>query len=169
MNRLLSQIEFAVAAAIFAVIVLLVFFASIARFFGHPLIWSIDLAEVLFIWLCFFGAARAMRQRAHLGVDYLVRKLGYRYRLAVEYMLVVCTLVFLGVLTVQGYRLAILNWQRTFGDSGMPYGLVTLAVPVGSIMLIVAILYNSVDAWRRRSDGRTLIFAKPDTEIHEEI
>ena len=52
------------------------------RFFGHPLIWSVDLAQLLFIWLCFIGATRAMRERGHLGVDFLVRPFPHRYRLA---------------------------------------------------------------------------------------
>ena len=60
MLRRLEQIEFAIAAVLLAAIVLLVFMAAIMRFFGYPLIWSVDMAQLLFIWLCFFGATRAM-------------------------------------------------------------------------------------------------------------
>jgi len=30
--------------------------ASVMRFFGYPLVWSVDLAQLLFIWVCFLGA-----------------------------------------------------------------------------------------------------------------
>ena len=61
MLKWLARIEFAAACMLLAAIVALVFVAAIMRFFDHPLIWSVDLAQLLFIWLCFFGAARAMR------------------------------------------------------------------------------------------------------------
>ena len=51
------------AFALLAIITGLVFVASIMRFFGHPLIWSVDLAQLLFIWLCMLGATRAMREK----------------------------------------------------------------------------------------------------------
>ena len=45
----------------------LVFVAAVMRFYGHPLVWSIDLAQLLFIWLCFLGASRAMREHSTLS------------------------------------------------------------------------------------------------------
>ncbi len=114
----LAQIEFAVAALLLATIVLLVFSAAIMRFFGHPLIWSVDMAQLLFIWLCFFGATRAMRNKAHLGIDLLVRHLPRRARYWLEMALSVLFLIFLALLTVEGISLTLLNLPRQFGDSG---------------------------------------------------
>jgi TRAP-type C4-dicarboxylate transport system permease small subunit len=162
MSRRLAQLEFLAGAVLLAVIVALVFVASVMRFFDHPLIWSVDLAQLLFIWLCFIGATRAMRERAHLGVDLLVRLLGHRWRLLIETALAAIFLVFLALLAREGYALTLMNRERLFGDSGLSYAWVTIAVPVGCLMLGLAILANLREAWARRADGRTLVFTRPD-------
>jgi TRAP-type C4-dicarboxylate transport system permease small subunit len=161
MGRLYARIEFAIGATILAVITALVFVAAVMRFFGEPLIWSVDLAQLLFIWLCFIGATRAMRQRAHLGVDLLVRLLPHAGRLWLETALAALTLVFLAILAWEGVELTLLNIERRFGDSGLSYAWVTIAVPVGSALLCASILANLVDAWR--SDR--LVFARVSDSI----
>jgi TRAP-type C4-dicarboxylate transport system permease small subunit len=164
MTRRFAQLELAVAATILAVIVALVFAAAIMRFFGHPLVWSVDLAQLLFIWLCFLGAAKAMREKGHIGIDLLVRRLGHRARLAIEIAVAVVLLVFLGLLASEGYKLTMLNRQRQFGDSGLSYAFVTSAVPIGCLMLALALLCNLVSAWKRRADGHTLVYTRSETD-----
>lgn len=163
MLKRLGQIEFAIAAVILAVTTFLVFIAAVMRFFGQPLIWSVDLAQLLFIWLCFIGAARAMREKGHLGVDLIVRMLPHRRRLAVETAVTLLVLAFLLVLAVEGAKLTWLNRQRVYGDSGLSYAFVTIAVPVGCLMLCGALVHNLVDAWRRR-DGATLVYSRADED-----
>lgn len=162
MTRRLAQLELAIGTGLLAVIVVLVFSAAIMRFFGHPLIWSVDLAQLLFIWLCFIGATKAMREKAHIGIDLVARRLGHRARLGVEIVVTAIVLVFLGLLAVEGYRLTLLNRQRLFGDSGLSYAFVTSAVPIGSLMLAGALLFNLAGAWRRRRDGHTLVYSRSD-------
>lgn len=157
---ILAKVEFVAGTVLLAIITVLVFVAAVMRFFDHPLVWSVDLAQLLFIWLCFIGATRAMRERAHLGVDYLVRLFPHRRRLEIETLLAAVFVIFLLLLAVEGYKLTMLNWQRQFGDSGLPYALVTIAVPAGSIMLSLSILANTLSAWRERAAGRTLIFTR---------
>lgn len=165
MLRRLAQLEFLFACALLAAIVLLVFIAAIARSFGHPLIWSIDMAQLLFIWLAFFGATRAMREKGHLGIDLLIRWLPVKQRFQLELLLTIVTLVFLGLLAVEGYQLTILNMRRQFGYSGISYAWVTSAVPVGCVMLGIALVNNIVRAWSGRHDGSKLIYSRSDDEV----
>lgn len=165
MLRRLAQLEFFVSALLLGTIVVLVFAAAIGRSFGYPLIWSVDMAQLLFIWLCFFGATRAMRHKGHLGIDLLVRWLPHRHRLRVELAISVIILVFFALLAVEGYRLAMQNWQRQFGDSGIAYAWVTLAVPVGCVMMGIALIRNMWVAWQLRRDGETLVYSRPVTAV----
>jgi len=165
----LDQVEYAVAALLLATIVILVFSAALMRFFGHPLIWSVDMAQLLFIWLCMFGATRALRTKSHLGIDILVRYLPHKQRFWLELALSALILAFLAMLTVEGIRLTLLNLARRFGDSGISYGWVTAAVPAGCVMLAIALVVNMVRAWRRRSDGETLVYSRSDTEIAQAV
>lgn len=160
MSDFFSKLEFVVGFALLAIITGLVFIAAVMRFFGTPLIWSVDLAQLLFIWLCFVGATRAMRQRAHLGVDFLVRQFPHRGRLIIETILALVILTFLGILTWHGYKLTALNIERVFGDSGLSYGFVTAAVPIGCVFLSCAIIANMIEAWRSAASQGPLIFAR---------
>jgi len=151
MSQFLISAEFLAAKLLLAAIVILVFIAALGRTFGYPLIWSIDVAQLLFIWVCFLGANRAMRLKAHIGVDLFVRKLPRTPRWLIEIALALLSLAFLIALAVSGYRLTMLNWQRVYGDSGISYAWVTAAVPVGSALLALTITINLVHALRTRS------------------
>jgi TRAP-type C4-dicarboxylate transport system permease small subunit len=167
-SGLIAQIELVVGLIILGVIVILVFMASLMRFFGHPLIWSVDLAQLLFIWLCFLGADRALRMKGHMGVDLIIRRLGNRKRLLVESALALCTLGFLSSLAVKGVQLTLLNKERLYGDSGIPYYFVTIAVPFGCLMLGITVIRNFIFAWRNKSSGCELIFSK-DNVVKAEV
>lgn len=160
MAKWAAKIEFVIGASLLMAIVFLVFIAAIMRFFGKPLIWSVDTAQLLFIWLCFVGATATMRKKGHIGVDLLVRMLGHKYRLWLETAQAAVFILVMSVLTVEGYRLAVANKERVFGYSGISYYFVTIAVSVGCIALSLTIIGNAVDAWRNRAAGETLIFSK---------
>jgi len=153
MLKRLGQIELAICVILLAIITGLVFVAAITRFFGHPLVWSVDLAQLLFIWVCFLGADKAMREKTHLGMEVPIKYLPYKHRLWVELACSAIVLVFLAVLIVKGYDLTLLNVERTFGDSTLSYGWVTAAVPVGCALIAASLIYNMVTAYRRHGEG----------------
>ena len=153
MLKRLAQVELAICVALLAAITGLVFIAAIMRFYGHPLIWSVDMAQLLFIWLCMLGANKAMREKSHLGMEVMVKYLGYRSHLGLEMACAAIVLAFLAVLAVEGFHLTLLNRERTFGDSTLSYAWVTAAVPVGCFLLGVALMQNMADAWRRSGQG----------------
>lgn len=161
MLKRLGQIELAACVALLAIITGLVFVAALMRFFGHPLIWSVDMAQLLFMWLCMLGSSRAMREKTHIGMEMLVQHLGYRRQFWLEMILSVVVLAFLAVLVVEGYKLTMLNRERTFGDSTLSYAWVTAAVPVGSILVGASLAYNMVTAWLRRREGMLVYSRTP--------
>ena len=159
MLKRLGQIELAICVVLLALITGLVFVASVTRFFGYPLVWSVDLAQLLFIWVCFLGADKAMREKTHLGMEIPVKYLPSRYRLWLEVTCSVIVLAFLAVLAVKGYELTLLNLERTFGDSTLSYAWVTAAVPVGCALIGASLVYNMVHAFRRHRQG-ALIYSR---------
>lgn len=161
-HSILRKIELVIAIVVLAAIVVLVFMAAIMRFFGYPLIWSVDMAQLLFIWLCFLGANRALRERGHLGVALLVRRLNRRARLMLEVALALLIIAFLGVLAVEGVKLTLLNMERVFGDSGISYAFVTIAVPFGCVLMALTVISNLIETLRGRADANRLILSKID-------
>ncbi len=161
MLSLLVRAEAAFGKLLLVIIVLLVFAAGLLRWFDHPLIWSVDLAQLLFLWVSFIGANQALRKRVHIGMDLLVRPLPPSIRSIIEIALALVTLAFLLTMAVMGYRLTMLNLQRVYGDSGISYAYVTGAVPVGCLLLAITLsghVWNLVRRWRSE---RVLVFSDP--------
>lgn len=169
MGSMFLKAEALLAGGLLAVIVFLVFIAGVMRWFGEPLIWSVDLAQLLFVWVSFLGADMALRKRAHIGIDYLVRRLPARARVLVDLVLAAACLGFLGVMAVMGYRLTMLNMERLFGDSGIPYALVTIAVPAGCILLGLTLVQQALAALRSLNGRPRPIFAAETGDGIEEI
>jgi TRAP-type C4-dicarboxylate transport system permease small subunit len=163
MLKRLGQIELAICVVLLAIVTGLVFVAAITRFFGYPLVWSVDLAQLLFIWVCFLGADKAMRDKTHLGLEVPVKYVPYKYRFWLEVACTALMLAFLAVLAVKGIDLTVLNLERTFGDSTLSYAWVTAAVPVGCALLGASLVYNLVHAWRRRRQGM-LVYTRTKTD-----
>ena len=52
-------------------IVLIILFGGISRSIGHPVIWSLEIAMVLFAWVSMFAIDYAFQTRRHIGIDAL--------------------------------------------------------------------------------------------------
>ena len=97
-----------------ALMVELVFGNVVLRYaFNSGISLSEELSRWLFVWMTFLGAVVALGDRAHLGTDMLVGRLGRRGKqlcLALAYlaMLGVCWLVFRGALEQTR-----INWDTT--------------------------------------------------------
>lgn len=90
--------------ACLAVMVALVFGNVVMRYaFNSGIALSDELSRWLFVWMTFMGAIVALRERSHLGTDFLVSRLGVTGKkvcLGTGYllMLFVCWLLFKGSL-----------------------------------------------------------------------
>jgi TRAP-type C4-dicarboxylate transport system permease small subunit len=135
LNRF-NQIEEFISMLFLAVIVIFVFAAAIMRTIGYPIIWSVEIAQLLFIWVCMLGANQALRRDEHVGVDFLVRRLSTAARLKLDFCLYVVVACFLILLIVYGIQLSLLNPERTLGSVSLPYSLVTIAVPFGAGLML---------------------------------
>src|SRR5438128_300629 len=76
------RLDHRVARVEAAFIIILVFlltavtFAQVATRYvlGDPLIWSEEAARYLFVWVSMIGAALAIREGGHFGLDLLIRR-----------------------------------------------------------------------------------------------
>jgi len=67
----------AILALLLALMVVLVFGNVVLRYaFNSGITVSEELARWLFVWMTFLGAVLALRERAHLGTDMLLSRLG---------------------------------------------------------------------------------------------
>lgn len=122
------------------VLVVLVFIAACLRWFGVSVAWSIEIAQLLFVWVCFIGADIALRTKGHIGVDLLRRYLPDRVEQWVQIVCAILMIAFLVFVFYFGTILAFRNWNRRFNTIQISYSFVTLSAPVGSFLMILTLL-----------------------------
>jgi len=167
MSFLIIRVESVVARALLAAMVGLVFMAGVMRWFGYPLVWSMDVAQLLFVWASFIGADMAMRRRGLIAVDLFVRWIPPGYRVYLDLVTGVVILAFLLTLSYLGYKLVMLNLERQFGDSGISYAYVTAAVPIGCLLLAITLAGQIIEALRTARSNPILVFTPVRTKEEE--
>lgn len=168
MSGLILSFESIVGRILLAAMVGLVFVAGVTRWFGYPLVWSMDVAQLLFVWASFLGADMAMRKRGLIAVDLFIRWVPARQRVLVDIAVGSLILAFLLSLAVLGWDLVRLNIEREFGDSGLSYAYVTGAVPIGCLLLAFTLAGQLWEAIRSIPGKPVLVFTPVRAAVVEE-
>ncbi|MBZ5486537.1 TRAP transporter small permease [Halomonas aquamarina] len=114
--------------------------SSIARAIGQPFAGGAELAQFLFIWTAVLGADITLRYGGQVRIDALIVRLPMKLQWLITGASLLLMLVFLCFLAWYGFALATSNWQRPMGVAGLSYGYITLALPVGAVLMIVTLL-----------------------------
>ena len=81
---LLDNFEDEVASLLMMAITVILILQVCTRYFlGDPLSWTEEVSRHLFVWLVFFGASGAIRDRSHIAVDVVSEHLSLRMRLII--------------------------------------------------------------------------------------
>ena len=132
------RFEEKLALVLLAGLAVLVFISALMRTFKHPLNWAQDVALVAFAWLIFIGGDVAVRGSGMIGVDMVVSKLPKSVQKWLDVFYKCLIIAFLCVLVFYGIRMVRQGWSRQIAALGISYGWVTLAVPVGSFLMIIS-------------------------------
>ena len=132
----ITLIERRLSEILLLFMVVFVFIAASLRWFGYPLVWSVDLAQLLFIWISFIGADIALQNNKHIGVDILTRNLPEKVYKKIKFISYLLMLIFLILVAYYGTYLAIMNYKRQFSGWEFSYSWATSAAPVGCILMI---------------------------------
>jgi C4-dicarboxylate transporter DctQ subunit len=90
-----DQLEETLIALILGVMTLITFANVIARYvFNSNILWALETTVFLFAWLVLVGAAYAVKNNLHIGVDILVRALPASMQKTMAITAVLCSLLF---------------------------------------------------------------------------
>ncbi len=117
----------------------LVLFAGVtARYVFHrPIIWSDELASILFLWLAMLGAAVALQRGSHMRLSYLVDRLPPAHRGVAEVLNVAVPLLFVVLVLPSAWDYAddqsfietpALGWSGLVRAAAMPVGLLLIGL-----------------------------------------
>jgi len=131
-----QRLELACACLLFVAIVILVGVAAVARYVGAPIIWSIEVAQLLFVWLCLLAADLALQQQRHFGLSILIDNIAPRWRQILAIVNHSILLVLLAFLLFHAVRNTQLMHSRFIGATRMNASLVHAAMPFGLALMI---------------------------------
>ena len=152
-----------IPAALIVVAEIVVLLAGIlARYVFHkPIIWSDELAAILFLWLAMLGSVIAFQRGEHMRMTAIVGMLGPRARAFLDVIAVAAALVFLVLVMHPAYEFAADEVYVTTPALEIANSWRAAALPVGiALMLLVALLrLASVSDWRHVGGAVALVAA----------
>ena len=129
-------------AAIFGIMLLQIAFRYLLN---APLVWTEELARYLYIWACYLGAVVALRRGNHIVIGLVQDRLPPGLRRAVVLGTQGLALGFLGMLAVQGVRLALRTHTVIAITLPIPWSAIYAAAPVAAILMIFQTLESVGD------------------------
>lgn len=142
-----QRVEFAFAVLLLALIVVLVGVAAAARVAGSPIIWSIEIAQLLFAWLAMVAADLALQQDRHIGMSLLLDLLPPSLRKYAEAFNILILVALVGFLAIYALMNTVLMHPRLIGATQMNASLIHASMAVGLLLMLRTLLvhlYHSV-------------------------
>ena len=158
--RVLDRIEDAMsfgAVLLLVAITLAVCLEVFMRYaLNDPLVWVVEFAEYSLLYICFLGAAWALREGNHVRIDIFLSAFSQRWRQRFGVISSLLGLCIALVLLIWG---AGATWEKYVTGAykptvvEFPSWIVLLCIPVGSLMLALRFLRHTIEfAAGARSD-----------------
>ena len=158
--RILDRIEDAMsfgAVLLLVAITLAVCLEVFMRYaLNDPLVWVVEFAEYSLLYICFLGAAWALREGNHVRVDVFLYAFSQRWR---QRFGVVSSVLGLGIALVLLIWGVGATWEKFVTGAykptvvEFPSWIVLLCIPVGSLILALRFLRHTIEfAAGTRSD-----------------
>jgi tripartite ATP-independent transporter DctM subunit len=173
------------AATLVALEIAILFGGVVARYaFNHPLVWSDELASILFLWLAMLGAVIAFRRDEHMRMTAAVGNLPAPTRATFDLFATCAALAFLLLIAWPAYEYAqeetfittpALGLNNAWRAAALPSGIALMAVfaalrvsragslrsvaiAAGAVALLVALFWLAGPLFRQFGNLNLLIF-----------
>jgi TRAP-type C4-dicarboxylate transport system permease small subunit len=145
-DRRITQAVWLLAAGLLGLLACIGLYQVATRFvWNQPSPWSEEVIGRLFVWCVMLGTVAAFRQGALVSVDAMLRLSSGSWRRAVRRLILVVTLVFLAALAFYGFDLAWRIRFQTFATLPLSIAWAYLAVPVGALFSMLAVVANHLE------------------------
>ena len=142
LQRVLALLVEIPAAALVVAEVLILLTGVVHRYWLHdPLVWSDELASILFLWLAMLGSIMAFQRDEHMRMTAVVVKLAPRTRAMLDVVTAVGAVAFLVFVIQPAFEFAQEEMMVTTPAMGLVNAWRAAALPVGlGLMLIIGVL-----------------------------
>ncbi len=131
-------VEIPTAALVVAEICVLLAGVISRYVFHQPLVWSDELASILFLWLSMLGAVVAFRRGEHMRMTAFVGMASPAVRAFLDVVAITAPLAFLLLIVYPGVEFAYEETYITTPALEIQNAWRAAAIPVGTVLMIVA-------------------------------
>ncbi|WP_048646693.1 TRAP transporter small permease [Nitratireductor soli] len=149
-NAIVKVTEFGLWLGFLAMVVTVGLQVGARNVLKLPLIWTLDLAQLLFSWLIFIGAAVAFRRGAHYVVD-LWPENWRRFRFVLEIVGVLAAAIVIYVLVVHGWTLVEIRSTSNVSTLGIAHSWMFLPMPIGGGLMLIFLIEAVQNMFRKGS------------------
>lgn len=131
------------------VILVLSVFQVISRYvINYSFSFTTEVSIYLFIWIVMLGSGILVREKGHPAVTLLVDKLPAKLKPTAQFIQFAFCILFLSVLFYQGLLMALNMMNHLSPAAQIPMGLVYLALPVGTLIMLIYIFEGVIKSIR---------------------
>jgi len=185
-QQVLGQVLGVPVALLVAAEIAVLLAGVVARYvFQHPLIWSDELASILFLWLAMLGSAMAFHRGEHMRMTALVGKLNPSKRSFLDLIATAAALAFLLLILPHAWEYAVeetmirtpaLDIQNSWRVAAMAtgFGLMALmavfklvqhgnarqvGIALGVVLVLMSVMTLLQPLWRELGNGNLVVFS----------
>lgn len=113
-----------------------------------PMLWTSDVAQLLFSWLIFVGAAIGLRKGAHYSID-LLPKAENGFRKSVTWFGIFASAAVLYILVVNGWDLTMARARGQIQSLGISRLWLYIPIPISGVMMSLFLAEIATAQWRK--------------------
>jgi TRAP-type transport system small permease protein len=110
----------------------------------NPMSWTEEVARFLMNWMALLGASIVTRHRAHLGLLYFIQKFPMSLRRLTKLLMDILIMVFLYLLTVEGYQMAVAATEQIEPTTGITMNYILACVPLAGLLMMIQLALQMV-------------------------
>jgi TRAP-type C4-dicarboxylate transport system permease small subunit len=142
-----ENFEYVLSSALYAYIILVIFFEVVARYgFHSSILWAEETSIYAFIWLTYISMAHLAKNRSHLAFTSIRDMLPPTGQLALLLLADACLLILSCVIIIFIYRPIADNilFEQQMMGANLPLWWATAAVPVGWLLVVIRVIQRSL-------------------------
>lgn len=128
---------------------IVIFISVLSRYvFNLPLIFSVEISKLFFIWACFFAATVAYKRKVHIRFEFSTRILGENGVNITNLFIHFLTLLFFILMFIKSIIFIGQIWETYFPVTGISQGWLYISEAVSLVIFICHNLTLLIESWK---------------------
>lgn len=137
MKWMLNDFEEFLSVLFMGALLVTLFLQIFTRFvLNNPLVWTEEISRVLFIYSALLGMSTAVKQRAHISIDFFVDMLPGKIRKWLKLSLDVVVVLTLAYIVLLGYQMAVMQHRMFMVSLDVRMSVMYGILPVAAVLML---------------------------------